>query len=283
MKKPFIVGLAVFFVALGVGYMGLMSWLNGPTVQGKTVVKWTEDLASRDEAVRKAAKDIMQQKAGEFIPHLITLLKTEDNAEKQKWATVFKVDYVPSYAARLSASRAFSVIGAGGAPAIPQLLALLDDKNISSDAAASLAFIGKDAVQPLLGKIGSSTGNGKAMATSALARMKGDLAAPALDTLMKLVKDNDVGVQEWSAKAIGNLLLKPDECVPLMVGLLESKDSGVLSAALATLGNYGPAAKEALPKIKTFTNARADDVKSAALNAVTKISGVQPKEEKKDE
>lgn len=279
MKKPFIIGLAVFFVALGAGYMALMSWLNGPTVQGKTVVKWTEDLASRDEAVRKNSKDTMQQKAGEFIPHLITLLKSEDSAEKQKWSTVFKVDYLPSYAGRLSATRAFAAIGASGAPAIPQLLGLLDDKVIGSDAAASLASIGKDAVQPLISKIGSGNGHGKAMALCALARMKGDMAAPALDVLIKSAKESDPAVQEWSAKAIGNLVMKPDECIPLMIALLESKDNSVVAAALASLGNYGSAAKEALPKVKALTNSRADDVKGAALSAVTKISGVAPKDE----
>lgn len=279
MKKPFIIGLVVFFALLGIGYFAVISSLAGPKVQGKTVVKWTEDLASRDEATKKAAKETMKNHAADFLPSLITLLKTQDSAERQKWATVLKVEYTPSYAARLAATRAFAVIGSAGAPAIPDLLPLLADNDIAMDAAASLASIGKDAVQPLIGKISTGSGSGKAMAVAALSRMKGDMAAPAFDVLVKAAQDKDTDTQEWAAKALGNLAMKPEICVPLLVGLLDSKANPVVTSAIAGLGNYGAAAKEALPKIQALTKSRVDDIKSAAFGAVNKITGVDDQKE----
>lgn len=279
MKKPFIIGLVVFFALLGIGYFAVISSLAGPKVRGKTVVKWTEEMAARDESVKKGARDMLQQHATEFLPELITLLKTEDSAERQKWATVLKVEYTPSYAARLAATRAFTVIGAAGAPAIPELLTLLSDNNIGMDAAASLASIGKDAVQPLMNKVSTGSGTGKAFATASLARMKGDTAAPAIDVLIKATKDTDSDVQEWAAKGLGNMALKPELCVPALIAQLDSKHQNVIAAAISALGNFGPAAKEALPRIEGFTKSRVDDIKGAAFAAVGKINGVEGQKE----
>lgn len=279
MKKPFIIGLVVFFALLGIGYFCVISWLVGPKVQGKTVVKWTEEVASRDEAVKKAAKETMQKHAAEFLPEMIALLKTQDSAERQKWATVLKVEYTPSYAARLAATRAFSIIGSGGAPAIPELLPMLADFSIGMDAASSLASIGKDSVQPLINKITAANGSGKAMAAASLSKMKGDMAAPAIDALLTLAKDADAENQEWAVKALGNIALKPETCIPVFIGLLDSKHTGVVTAAIAGLGNFGPAAKEALPKLEALTKSRVEDIKGGAVGAVYKISGAAQKEE----
>ncbi len=279
MKKPFIIGLAVFFAILGVGYYLFIASLAGPKVQGKTVVKWTEDLASRDESIRKAAKEVMKQRASEFLPALLTLMTMEDSAEKQKWATVFHVEYTPSYAGRLSASRAFAVIGSAAAPVIPQLIPLLNNTNSSIDAANALAAIGKESVQPLINRMGTGDSFGKGMAAAAISKIKPEDAAPAIDPLIKLTKDSDVNAQEWAAKALGNIALKPEICLPVLIGLLDSKSVPVVNAAISGLGNYGTAAKEALPKIEPFTKSRVDDLKSAAMNAVAKINGTDGKPE----
>ena len=271
MKKPFIIGIIVFLALLGVGYGLVISNLVGPKIQGKSVVKWTEELAGREPAVRDNAKKVIQDNAKDFLPHLASMMAAKDSEERQKWSTVLNVDYVPSYGMRLSANRAIALLGANAAPIIPQLIVLLADKDAGLDAAGALGSIGKDAIPALTEKLTNPDKQMRSMAAASFARMKAGEAAGSLDALIKGLQDEDPTTRGWMAKGIGQSRAKPEIAIPALIAALEDKETGVVAQAAGALGLYGPQAKDALPKLRTLSKVRNEELSGAAQGAVALI------------
>lgn len=271
MKKPFIIGIVVFLILLGAGYGLVVSNLSGPKVQGKRVAQWTDELASRDQAVRDKAKSSIESNAKEFLPAFVAMMKAKDSEERQKWATILNVEYPPSYALRLGAVRGFTVLGPAAAPAIPDLLPLLAVQDAGLDTAAAFGAIGKDAVQPLIGKLSDSDKQVRAMAAAALSRMKSGEATAAADALMKGLKDEDATARSWMATAVGKTGVKGEIAIPALIELLSDKDASVIANAANSLAIYGPAASEALPILKKLSKSRSEEISGAAQNAITDI------------
>ncbi len=272
MKKPFIIGILVFIGLLAAGYFLVISNLTGPKVQGKTVVKWTEELASREAGVRDNAKKVIAANAKDFLPHLAAMMSAKDSEERQKWATVLKVDYTPSYGLRLSANRAIAVLGAAAAPIVPQLVPLLADNDAGMDTSSALGAIGKDAVPPLIEKLSSPDKQTRSMAAASLSKMKAGEATAAGDALMKGLQDSDTITRGWMASAVGKSQVKPEVAIPALIAMLEDKENSVIAAAASALGYYGPTAKEALPKLEKLAKVRNEEVSGAAQTAVAKIN-----------
>lgn len=277
MKKPFIIGLLVFIAVLATGYGIFVSSITGPSVQGKKLSKWLDDLANRDAAVREATKQKLQASANEFWPPMVEMMKAKDSEQMQKWASVFNVEYPPSYAKRLAAGRGFVALGEKAAPAIPQLIPLLSNKDAGLDTAGALAAIGKDSVKPLIDTLSDNNAWTRSMAAASLSRMKAGVAEPAVDALLKMTNDKDSSARSWATTALGNIKARPDDVIPVLIALLDEKDGSVVSAAANSLGNYGPAAKDALPKLKKLAKSRDQEISGAASGA---MDSIDPKETK---
>ncbi|HEY1173467.1 MAG TPA: HEAT repeat domain-containing protein [Verrucomicrobiae bacterium] len=272
MKKPFIIGVIVFVAILAIGYGVVVSNLSGPKVEGKRVVVWTEELASRDGAVREKAKQSLQSNVKEFLPHLAGMMNAKDSEERQKWSTVLKVEYVPAYGLRLSANRAISFLGASAAPIIPQLIPLLGDKDAGLDTAGALASIGKDAIPALTESFKSSDAQVRAMAAAAFARMKTGEGVSASDALMKGLQDPDGNTRSWMAKAVGKAQVNPEMAIPALIALLDDKDTGVVANSASALGSYGAKSKEALPILQKLAKSRNEEISGAAQGALLQIN-----------
>lgn len=271
MKKPFVIGIIVFVALLAIGYGAAISSLSGPKVQGKRVVVWTEELASREASVRDKAKQTIQSNAKDFLPHLAEMMAAKDSEERQKWSTVLKVEYVPAYGMRLSANRAISFLGASAAPIIPQLIPLLGDHDAGLDVAGALGAIGKDAVPALTESFKSANAQTRAMAAASIARMKTGEGVSAADALIKGLQDPDANTRGWMAKAVGKAQMNPEVAIPALITMLDDKDSSVVAQSASALGLYGPKAKEALPKIQKLARVRNEEISAAAQAALLQI------------
>jgi hypothetical protein len=281
MKKPFIIGLIVFLALLAAGYGLVISNLSGPKVQGKPVTVWMDELASREEAVREKAKSAISSNAKEFLPALVSMMNFKDSEDKQKWATVLKVDYPPSYSRRLGAVRGFNVLGAAAAPAVPELLPLLAVQDAGQDVASAFGAIGKDAVAPLTQKLSDSDKQVRAMAAASLSRMKAGEATGAAEALIKGLKDEDPTARGWMATAVGKTQVNGEVAIPELITLLDDKDGGVVASAATSLGLYGPASKAALPMLQKLAKVRNEEISAAAQNAIIEIKGEPEAEPKK--
>jgi len=281
MKKPFIIGILVFIGLLAGGYALVVSDLSGPKVQGKRVVTWMDELASRETSIRDKAKQTIQSNGKDFLPHMVAMMNATDSEQRQKWATVLNVEYPPSYTLRLGAVRGFNVLGAAAAPAIPELLPLLAVQDAGLDVAAAFGSIGKDAVTPLVQKLSDPDKQVRAMAAASLSRMKAGEATGAADALLKGLQDADGSVRSWVATAVGKSQVNAELAIPILITMLEDKETSVVASAASALGLYGPAAKEALPKLEKLAKVRNEEISGAAQNSLLQINADPAAEAKK--
>jgi HEAT repeat protein len=99
----------------------------------------------------------------------------------------------------------------------------------------------------------------------------GPEAKEAVPLLVALAKSKNVLDQRNSIKAIG-IIAPHDEAIPILVGFLVGDETQQLAAARA-LGDIGPAANSALPRLKTLQENTMGGVLDEASRAIQKIEG----------
>jgi len=115
------------------------------------------------------------------------------------------------------------------------------------EAAAQLAPLGKGAVAPLARALDDEDSNVRAAATLALC----DMSRPAIPALIKALKNKDPFVRYRVPPALGEFGPAAKDAVPALCRVLDDRTEHTimrLTAALA-LGMIGPAAKDAVPAL----------------------------------
>jgi HEAT repeat protein len=161
-------------------------------------------------------------------------------------------------------------IGEDSKPAVPKVIAVMKDKQLSENlrwqAAACLQFIGpaaEDAVPVLLCMLDTEKGLPRYGAVNALVTIVGDKDARVVPALLKLLDDPDGQVHSAAARALGRIGKCPEKVVPALVAMLEknrpspddremdpaSERVGQCLAAILALGQFGAAAEKAVPAL----------------------------------
>jgi HEAT repeat protein len=103
------------------------------------------------------------------------------------------------------------------------------------------------------------------------------------DLLLGLTRHSEWFLRGYAIGAIGKLTLNPDRCLPVVIDALsddEGSDWTVREAAVTALGQYGQAARAAIPKLtklRTLLKQKGDFQCIKELNeALGKIKGVYP-------
>ena len=197
---------------------------------------------------------------------------------------------------RWRAVNALGSIGPEASAAIPALLALLDDKaeahcgsvpvQICPYAARALGRIGSDsavAAPKIAAMLSSESPELRLAAAEAL----GDLGPVARDfapLLKARLKDDDQYVRAHAAIALSRIGEVDTSSVPQLVEALEIEQFGLWWGeprywAAEALGNFGPAAKEAIPALEKALKRPLDPgSRQAAAEALKKIRGVPVKQ-----
>jgi hypothetical protein len=97
----------------------------------------------------------------------------------------------------------------------------------------------------------------------------GPSAKPAVPALIQVLKGKDAGVHEAAISALGKIRSNPDVVIPLLITFLD--DENLNDEAATALGEFGPLAKGAVPKILPLLHARDSDARQAAREALKKI------------
>jgi len=98
----------------------------------------------------------------------------------------------------------------------------------------------------------------------------GAAASPAVPDLLLLLQEP--GIDGAAAEALGRIRSAPESVVPALLATAETGDASLRRRSIEALGQFGGAAREALPLITralTDTEAR---VRSAATNALRQIN-----------
>jgi HEAT repeat protein len=215
----------------------------------------------------------------------------------------------PNPRLRCRAAVALGLIGRAAEPAVPALIKMLDDPDINTrwEATDALGCIGKrpDIVVPaLIGALADpnigmkfdameSLGDFREQATNAIPALLaffperdmrlGQTAASALikisrDTtekevlpfLLHRIKDSSyVYARSEAVGTLGQMKDEPDLAIPPLIEALG--DTNTMNAAIQRLGEFGPAAKAAVPKLVPLTTNQDSRVRDQAVTALGKI------------
>ena len=232
----------------------------------------------------------------DFVPELVSVLRSGKVADRRTAAALLE------QAARdHSGSQAL-------APAVPALAEALDDEDLDVrvNVIWTIGFIGLD-VTPALPAIGALVADEQLCGNAfAVFDMIGPAGAPAVPTLMEILKTGDDDARANAAEALGligagagpavlllsNALGYPNArvrenaafalgeigakaaklTVPELVEALDDYEGDVVEAAVAALGRIGPAAASALSELERLCHAGADGVRAEVDRAIQAIS-----------
>jgi HEAT repeat protein len=184
-------------------------------------------------------------------------------------------------------------IGEDSKPAVPKVIAILTDKQLSADlrwrAAQCLQYIGpaaEEAVPVLLRMLGTETGLPLMGAVNALGGI-GSKDERVIPALIKLLADADPRIQFNAAAVLGQISKSPATVVPALVELLKKnpndpndKDvaryaerAGYRRAVIVALGRFGEAAEPAVPALLDIAKDSREEVptREYAIKAIGRI------------
>ena len=206
----------------------LTDWLNdyARTQYANDPEPWIPPWTDEDRAARTRAENAVRHMGTNALPMLLKMVSSEYEVE----------GYGPV------AHLGFGALGAAAKPAVPALVAMLDDERTAHEAAASLGAIGpeaEEAVPTLLGRSNPAGGPPAIFAVQALAQIK----------------------------------MRPELVVPVFTQILatNSDQASVAGLYIEALGSFGEQARPAVPVLLPFLASTADSVRVCATNALKQI------------
>jgi len=235
-----------------------LQMIRGPEAR-RAIPNLIEILENETENERcriEAAQTLAHLKAGDAIPVLVEIFMGEKTGPGE-------------FMLRREAARALGLMGPVAKPAIPTLMAVVEDESekviYRSSAAKALGQLKFADAVPVLTRILRQRGelrhieedsHMRGAAANALGLM-GDKAMPAIPVLVAALEDESEapGVRSEAAEALGRLKYEP--AVPALIKMLEQKDlrwgkytaSDLRKSVVRALGYIGLQAKAAVPTL----------------------------------
>ncbi len=257
MKPPLQrVGLCLMIAALLAAVIVLVR-SGEPRARGRSLSSWLNTLSTLPgyEIDSSEAQAALREIGTNAIPPLLELLRTKDSLVKRKVNELLRKQSLIRFQLReVSEKRekavaGFNALGPIAKPAMPELVALFNDPEITFDAVRALAVIGPDAVLPLTQAL-SHTNDAVRVHAALFLRMHGtahpELAGPAL---LKAFRDPIPGVRLNAANSLCRIKNDPGLVIPALIERLEDPSLIVRVAVAQCLGEFGPEAKAAVPAL----------------------------------
>ncbi|MBI3409221.1 MAG: HEAT repeat domain-containing protein [Planctomycetes bacterium] len=179
---------------------------------------------------------------------------------------------------RGEAAAALGKFGDKAKEAIPALIKLLkdNDPNVRLEATITLAKIGPDSVPALTRALESQNKLTRMGAALSLGHL-GSAAKRAEPELKKLLKDTEEDVRCHAAQALFRIDPQTAETVvPVLSSALDSLDPYIRLCAMGTLSRIGPAAKDAVAKLK---NCLKDEDYHLRMSAAIALGHIDPSQD----
>jgi hypothetical protein len=251
-------GRRILLVVLGCGLAALIAWRwlhhSEPYYQGRALTAWLAIYEQEKENAPQVleAAEAIRHIGTNALPFLLERLRQKDPPNWRKnLATALGFmprpvdqwwfDLVLGKEERvMAATSGFEVLGAQAAPAVPELIRLLNDKDTFDIAIVELSLVGEAAL-PIM-----------------------------TETLTN--RANPLRVRVGVIQAIGSIETNRCHAVEALVLCLDDEPRVARQAALWALARLGEQARDAVPRL---TNALYDadpDVREAATNALLKVA-----------
>lgn len=173
-----------------------------------------------------------------------------------------------------AACQTLAEMGAAGRPAIPKLRRLLhdDDEYLRADAALAYARLAEQDEEALdvLMELAQSKSRGLGPASKAIQAIGrlGPRGARAEPLLIKLLECKDSLIRTRAARAIA--AISPDHACRLLLPLCTDSDAGVRSATVSLLGACRPENKQAFDAVLKALDDESDEVRLASINQLAR-------------
>jgi HEAT repeat protein len=247
--------VAVLLVAITVAVAWFAGPLIEPSYQGRSLHAWLKDLDGQHPGPKNdAAIEAVRHIGRDAVPEIISLLESRDSSLRQrflKWFSdhhVVKLAYTPVLEDHHRAVLACNAIGPEAKPAIPALIALLNDgdyqRRYPGYVGAALGRIGPEAVVPLIGSLTNSDFKVRTEVATSLGhfRTSGPIVVPAL---IRCLQDSSTHVRAIAAYSLALIAQEPTTAVPALVGVLGDANLYVRRNACRALGEYKEQAQSA--------------------------------------
>jgi hypothetical protein len=154
-----------------------------------------------------------------------------------------------------AAAHGFQLLGTNASSAVPELTRVMNCWRPESSelAMASLAYLGKDALVPLLAVATNRNVHPyfrwhAVMLIGGMSYLSTN-ANSAIPPLIDCLQGPDAQLAAGAAETIGSLRLRSDLVVPALTRCLESTNIYLKQAAIESLGNFGQDARPAVPAL----------------------------------
>jgi len=185
-----------------------------PVYEGKPVSYWVRGLASIQMTHNAASNEAFQHIGTNALPVLIKMLRTKDSKVKLWLRNLYDKQslvhhhFTLAEEDRIPAVLGFSELGSRAKPAVPALIDLLADEEISEDAARALAAIGSEAVEPLVSALMNRNQKIRLGAIAALGGV-GSNARQAVPALFRCLGDEQSTIRLAAAEALKKINPEP--------------------------------------------------------------------------
>ncbi len=237
-----------------------LTWAVNPSTR-QAVAPLEKALEDDNEGVRVFAAQalyLVTRQGVKVLPVLRSLLRQSPDPE-----------------VRHGAAFALAQLGTDARPALPDLLAALEDSSLRVRLWAALAHWGLEEkpapVLPVfLAVLSGENPQDRSAAVRALAKL-GPHAAPAVPTLLGMLDHHDTMLRALAAQALAAVGPKAEQAVPRLCAMARAGTFELRAHALYALAGIGPGAVQAVPTLVELLNDRDPRLRGRAADALARI------------
>jgi len=273
-------------LAIAIGFVHLR--LSEPIYQGKRTSAWIADLGSDDVELIKRAQKVWVGLGEAATPHLISAVEKKESRFHSWYMKLWSSRKLPEFVrqrlpvpishvhqARLNSVLTLSQMGAKAKRALPVLVQALKEEDLSMRMAAAEAVgrIGpaaQPAIPALVNMLKEYENSERTVATYALIQI-GDPAGKAIESLTSLLNDKNSQTRISAAVALWLLEGQSQPTLELLKKNNGPEDWQDRFFSAYTLGEFGSAAKEAVPALLELLHDEHEGVREHAAKALMKI------------
>ncbi|NOS68939.1 MAG: HEAT repeat domain-containing protein [Verrucomicrobia bacterium] len=273
----FLVVVAIAFIA----WLVLRS--REPQYDGSKLTEWIVQYGNpeEDEKTDPEARTAIRAIGTRAIPRLLNYVSAKDSATKEALMQLARKQEVIEFKITSAAEfhklavAGFHALGKEGAPAIPSLVALMNDTNSGQTAIECLWGIGSESTEVLIAGTKHTNYEIRWRCVWVLSNVATNSPA-ALAAIIRLLDDNDSEVRYDATLALGRFQHRPAEVVPLLIRALNARDSKQENCAALALGCFGTNAVSALPDLERVMYSRNSLLKPSISSFVRAIEAIRP-------
>lgn len=183
-------------------------------------------------------------------------------------------------ARRKAALKAAALLGVRAAEALPDVAALLNDREYTPEAALALSFMGSAAVVPLRDAVKADDAVVRREGLRSLGKLRERASIDpqlVIPLLLTALKDPDSSVRDVAVTYLGIVRDNPGNAVAGLIEALNDEDPRVRRAAAAALASYGELAEPAVPALNKAVKDPDEDVQREAGRALVRIAELKQK------